>query len=67
MKWSDDAHEMTPDERLSNLASIFAAGVLRARSQAALSTVGPLRHKAAISSPSCLEVPAETVLSVHTG
>jgi hypothetical protein len=53
-------------ERLQQLAMIFAARILRLRRQA------PLSWKMAeenIAKPptSCLEVGAETVLSVHSG
>lgn len=69
MRPHDDPAAMTADERLREVARILAAGILRLRSRAALPDPGkhsgpknPLE-----SGPGCLEVPAETVLSVHTG
>jgi hypothetical protein len=61
---------MTADDRLRELAAIRAAGLLRLCDRAALPTdpgqdSGPENVPA--RSPDCLEVRAETVLSVHTG
>jgi hypothetical protein len=72
---------MTADERLREVASILAAGILRLHSRAALPadplTLRPLPQgegwgegspkSLPESGPDRLEVPAETVLSVHTG
>ena len=61
---------LTPDERRSEVAAILATGILRlcARMLPATDTAS---HSApenpAESASSCLEVPAETVLSVHNG
>lgn len=66
MRPHDDPAAMTPDERLRELASILAAGVLRLRSRAAL-PADPGPENLPESGQDCLEVPAETVLSVHTG
>jgi hypothetical protein len=61
-----DAALLSPDERLREVASILAAGVLRLRQRAAL-LADDAQTKSAKSSAAGLEVPDETVLSVHTG
>lgn len=61
-----DAALLTPDERLREVGSILAAGVLRLRQRAALPT-DDARKKPAELPAAGLEVPDETVLSVHTG
>ena len=70
MRPHDDPAAMTDDERLHEVAGIIAAGILRLRARAALPTC-PAQHAAPKDSResdrNCLEVPAETVLSVHTG
>ncbi len=58
---------LTPDERLSEVASILAAAVLRLRSSAALPGDDPAPEILPESWPTCLEVPAKTVLSVQSG
>jgi hypothetical protein len=67
MRPIDDPSFLTPDERLSEVASILAAGVLRLHAGAALSGdhLGP--EKSPNSAPAGLEVSEETVLSVHRG
>ena len=67
MRSFDDPSTLTPDERLSEVASILAAGVLRLHAGAALSGdhLGP--EKPPNSGPTGLEVSGETVLSVHRG
>jgi hypothetical protein len=70
MRAHDDPAAMSGDERLREIASILAAGILRLRTRAALpadpaSHSGPKNTRE--SGQACLEVPAETVLSVHTG
>ena len=67
MRPIDDPSFLTPDERLSEVASILAAGVLRLRARAALSDDNPGPRKSPDSGPAGLEVSGETVLSVHTG
>ncbi|GIW80434.1 MAG: hypothetical protein KatS3mg105_2241 [Gemmatales bacterium] len=81
MRPHDDPAALTADERLREVAAILAAGVLRLRSRNALLadplTLHPLpkgegRGEGAPknlpeSVQDCLEIPAETVLSVHTG
>jgi hypothetical protein len=61
---------LKPDERRAEVASILAAGVLRLCART-LPTADVPSHSApqipAESASSCLEVPAETVLSVHNG
>lgn len=61
-----DAARLTPDERLREVASILAIGVLRLRQRAALPT-DDARKKPSELPAAGLEVPDETVLSVHTG
>jgi hypothetical protein len=66
----DDPFFLTPDERLAEVASILAAGVLRLHARAALpddagSQSAPENLTESVSS--CLEVSDETVLSVHNG
>lgn len=56
---------LKPDERLSEIAGIFAAGILRLSARAALAG-GVSQETPPNSSSSCLEVPLETVLSVDT-
>lgn len=61
---------LTPDERRSEVASILAAGVLRLRAwkqRAANATTDNSQDNLLDSASSCLEVPAETVLTVHNG
>lgn len=59
---SDDHIALSRDDRLADLASIFAAAILRLRTRAALvSEPGP------DAGSTCLEVPAETVPSGHHG
>jgi len=70
MRLIDDSSFLTPDERRTELAGILAAGVLRLHARAALPAA--LGHHSAPkdfpdSGISCLEVRAETVLSVHNG
>jgi hypothetical protein len=70
MRPHDDPAAMTADERLREVASILAAGVLRLRSRAAL-PADPAEHSGPKnpleSGQDRLEVPGKTVLSVHTG
>jgi len=61
---------LTEEQRLRDIARTLAAGILRLRARrtfpiAAADQPGP--QIAAESSPNCLEVPPETVLSVQTG
>jgi hypothetical protein len=61
---------LTPDDRRHEVAAILAAGLLRLSARAALAADAG-EHSAAEnpenSGPTCLEVPAETVLSVPAG
>lgn len=70
MRPETDPACMTADERLREVAAIFAAGLLRLRARSALPT-NPGQDSAPKnvpeSGPDCLELPDETVLSVHTG
>jgi hypothetical protein len=62
-----DPASMTPDERLSEVASIFAAGILRLHARAALSCDNSPPEKSQNSAPPGLELSDETVLSVNRG
>ncbi len=70
MRPHDDPAAMTANDRLRQVASILASGILRLRSRAALPD-DPAQHSGPKNLPESgqdrLEVPAETVLSVHTG
>ena len=81
MRPDTDPARMTADQRLREIAAILAAGQLRLRARSALPTdpltLRPLPvgegqgeggpEKLPETGPDCLEVPSETVLSVHTG
>jgi hypothetical protein len=70
MRPIDDPSCLTPDERLSEVAGILAAGILRLHTRAALSggvTRLAAAEKLAKSATPSLEVPDKTVLSVHNG
>lgn len=67
---SIDDSSLTPDERRAEVAGILAAGILRLRTQALPAADSAHRSdpkNPSESASSCLEVPAETVLSVHDG
>ena len=61
-----DTARLLPDERLREVATILAAGVLRLSQRAALPP-GNAQESPARFSAAGLEVSDETVLSVHTG
>ena len=61
-----DAARLSHDDRLREMASILAAGVLRLRQRAALPAENDLEKPVRLS-PDGLEVPAETRLSVRVG
>jgi hypothetical protein len=70
MHLCDDSTPLTSDERLREVARILAVCVLRLGARAALPIAadehsGP--KNLAESVPAGLEVPGETVLSVHCG
>lgn len=67
MRSFNDPSSLTPDERLSEVACILAAGVLRLHARAALSCDSPGPEKSQNSAPPGLELSDETVLSVHCG
>lgn len=67
MRSFDDPAAMTPDERLSEVASIFAAGILRLHARAALSCGNSRPEEPQNSATPGLELSDETVLSVHCG
>jgi hypothetical protein len=65
----DDASSHEGDG-LGEIAGILAAGILRLRKRVALAGASgnsPAPGNSAESAPNCLEVPAESRLSVHTG
>jgi hypothetical protein len=63
----DDPAALSSDERLSAVASILAAGILRLQSRAALAAQVAESEIPPDSDPVCLEVSTKTVLSVHAG
>jgi hypothetical protein len=65
MRPIDDSTFLTPDERLSEVAGIFAAGILRLRARTALLADDTAPEILPESWPTCLEVPEKTLLSVH--
>ena len=70
MRSIDDPALLTPDQRLAEVASILAAGVLRLHTRAAIpDTPEQLLAPGNLgkSDSPGLEVPGETVLSVHNG
>lgn len=70
MRPFDDPSSLTPDQRRAAVANILAAGILRLQTRAALSVETselPSPEKPEDSATPSLEVPDETVLSVHNG
>ena len=67
MRPHDDPAAMTAHERLREVATIFAAGILRLHSRAALPSEHPDPVNPSESAQDCLAVSAKTVLSVHPG
>jgi hypothetical protein len=63
MTHSADTARIAPDERFRELAAILAAAVVRLHERVALPPATILTNLP----PEGLEVPGETVLSVHTG
>ena len=62
MRRSNDTNSSPENERRSELASTFAAAILRLHRRIALTS-----PEISDKSKTCLEVPAETVLSGHHG
>ena len=62
MRRSNDTNSSPENERRPELASIFAAAILRLHRRIALTS-----PEISDKSETCLEVPAETVLSGHHG
>lgn len=58
-------NSLHPDQRFREIAGIFAAGILRLHARAALLVPAP--ENLLESGQDCLDSPAETVLSGHTG
>ncbi len=67
MQPTDSDTNLTPEERRTELAGIFAAGILRLRLRLAIPPDESDSEKSSESGPERLELPAETVLSVHSG
>ena len=70
MRPFDDPSSLTPNQRRAAVANILAAGILRLQTRAALSDETrelPGPEKPEDSATPSLEVPDETVLSVHNG
>jgi hypothetical protein len=61
-----DAARVSHDDRRREAAEILAAGLLRLSRRSALSAENALENPAKLP-PEGLEVPEETVLSVHAG
>lgn len=62
-----DPSSLTPDERRSELAVIFSEGIRRLRDRASVLVDGASHDFLLYSAAECLEVSAETVLSVVHG
>ncbi len=70
MRSIDDPALLAPDQRLTEVASILATGVLRLHMRAAIPEDDeqlPAAENQGKSDSPGLEVPGETVLSVHNG
>ena len=71
MRPFDDPSTLTPHQRRAAVANILAAGILRLHTRDALSEKSgnspSTPRKLSKPGSSCLEVPDETVLSVHNG
>ena len=67
MRPIDDRGVLTPDQRLAEVASILAVGILRLHTRAAIPVGDPGQEDLAESGRDRLELPSKTVLSVHNG
>jgi hypothetical protein len=67
MRSTDDLSSWAPDARRLEVASILAAGILRLHARVAIPGDVPAPEISPDSATTCLEVPAETVLSVIHG
>lgn len=67
MRPIDDPSFLTPNERLSEVPSIFAAGILRLHAGSALTIDLRDPQKSPDSATAGLELSEETVLSVQRG
>jgi len=66
MRSDVDPASLTPEDRFREVAALLAAGLLHLR--ATDDPAGrPAPEKSSNSTPNCLELPGETVLSGHTG
>lgn len=62
--------DLSPDERLLEIAGLLAAGARALRDRTAVSPVSPAGFATSVvlnSAANCLELPAQPRLSVHTG
>jgi hypothetical protein len=67
MRSCEDPALLTAEQRLSEVAAILAAGILRLRARAALPATEPGPEIPVDSGATCLDVRAKTVLSVLAG
>jgi hypothetical protein len=67
MRPTNDPLLLTPHERLIEVAGILAAGVLRLRNRVEIPGDATVPKFSPDPPETCLEVPEETVLSVHSG
>jgi hypothetical protein len=67
MRLHDDSPPLNADQQIREVAGILAAGILRLRARAALPGQLSGGNNLPESSDNCLDVPVETVLSVHSG
>jgi hypothetical protein len=67
MRPIDEPCCLSPEERLTEIAAILATGILRLHAQAALSSAESHLEISRDSGHERLDLPAETVLSVHSG
>lgn len=68
MRPDADPAFLTPDDRLREVAAVLARGLLRFHDRPPAADPGghPAPQNPPESSPNCLELPGETVLSVST-
>ncbi len=67
MRPTDDPSSLPPDKRRCEVAGILAAGILRLHAHMAIPGDIQTPEISPDSATACLEVPAETVLSVIHG
>lgn len=67
MRPDGNSTSMTPGERLAEVASILASGILQIHTRAVLPSKPSAPKTPSNSAPKGLDVLGETVLSVHNG